>query len=515
MVRVNESAIIDYPVAQVWQVLRDFNDHFNWHPLVKSSHIQNSLMPDRVGAVRDFTLVSGERVCERLLKLSDSARSFSYSITTSDLPLQNYVAHVELLPVTEGDKTFWRWWSRFSVPDGQEAELKQLVANNVYRGGFDGIRSYLKKASTGMSTDSTVRPSILSATTQVATAPVTNETSTKGVQLHPDEMQAQAVRVEAYGDASVLHATTVISPRPTAGEVRLQQQAIGVNFIDVYTRSGYFEMIQPPAVPGMEAAATVIDTGNGVTHLQAGDRVCYACAPPGAYASVRTMPAELVMPLPDNIDFDTAAAMTLKGVTAFFLTHKVHKVREGERVLIFAPAGGVGRLLVQWACHLGAKVIGATSSDTKAKMAKLAGAHHVITPGQHSLEDQVRELTDGEGVDVVFDAVGRDSFVHSMAALKNCGHLVSFGQASGDIGQHDIGAMAASSLTLSRPNYGHYTDTREKMSEAMDAVWSALAEGVISCEIGQRYPLEDAAQAHEALENRQTHGSTLLIPGLL
>jgi len=511
MVRVNESAIIDHPIDHVWQVLRDFNDHFNWHPLVKNSHIKNGLMPDRVGAVRDFTLVSGERVCERLLKLSDSKHTFSYAITASDLPLQNYVAHVELLPVTEGNKTFWRWWSRFAAPEGQEEELRELVANNVYRGGFDGTRRYLKEISTGISTERSDQATLLSTATQPDTTPTETAPFAAGVKQQ-DDMQGQGVIADAYGDASVLHATTVISPPPKADEVRLQQHAIGVNYIDVYTRSGYFEMIQPPAVPGMEAAATVVDTGAGVTHLQKGDRVCYACAPPGAYASIRTMPAELVMPIPDNIDFETAAAVTLKGVTAYFLTHKVHKVRTGERVLIFAPAGGVGRLLVQWASHLGAEVIGATSSDAKANMAKLAGAHHVITPGQQSLEDQVRELTDGEGVDVVFDAVGRDSFVHSMAALKNCGHLVSFGQASGDIGQHDIGAMAASSLTLSRPNYGHYTDTREKMSEAMDAVWSALTDGVISCEIGQRYPLESAAQAHEALETRQTHGSTLLIP---
>ena len=262
----------------------------------------------------------------------------------------------------------------------------------------------------------------------------------------------------------------------------------------------------------MEAAGIVTDTGPGVRHLSEGDRVVYACAPPGAYASLRTMPAELVVKLPDHIDDRTAAAMALKGTTAFFLLHRVHKLQAGETALVYAPAGGVGRILVQWASALGATVIGATSSPDKARAARDAGARHAVMPGERSLEDQVRARTNGQGADVAFDAVGRETFDHTVAALKPCGHLVSFGQASGDIGEKNVSAFAATSLTLSRPNYGHYTDTRAKITEALDAVWAALAAGRITAHVGQTYPLARAADAHRALEARETKGSTLLIP---
>ena len=279
----------------------------------------------------------------------------------------------------------------------------------------------------------------------------------------------------------------------------------------MYTRTGYFNLIDPPAIPGMEAAGTVVDCGSSVKHLKPGDRVAYACAPPGAYSSVRTMNAELVVALPDCVEQKTAAAVMLKGVTAWFLLNQVHKLKRGETALVYAPAGGVGHLLVQWASALGARVIGATSSNEKAQLARKAGADVVLVPGKKSLEQQVYDATNGVGVDVVFDAVGRDSFDHSIASSRAGGHLVSYGQASGDIGARDIGSLAANSLTLSRPNYSHYTDTQEKIIRASNAVWDALQSGMISVSIGQTYHLNDAASAHRAIESRQTTGSTLLL----
>lgn len=483
MIRVEESAIIDRPVDEVWALLRDFNGHDRWHPAVTASHMQGGLTTDQVGGVRDFRLTGGERVCERLLKLSDKGRSFSYTITEADIPLKNYVAHVELRPVTEGTRTFWRWRSSFDAPDGREAEFRALVADGVYRSGFAGARAYLGGADPA--------------------PPMATPTG---------EIIGTAIVADRHGGPDVLRPVEGAAPPPGAGEVRLRQEAIGVNYIDVYTRTGYFDLIQPPAVPGMEAAGRVIDVGAGVTHLAPGDRVSYACAPAGAYCSVRTVPADLVLPLPDDIAMDVAAALTLKGVTAYFLLHKVHRLQAGETVLIYAPAGGVGHLLVQWASALGATVIGATSTRQKARLASDAGARHVILPGEQSLEDQVRTLTDGRGVDVIFDAVGRDSFDHSVAALRPGGHLVSFGQASGDIGLRDIGGFAATSLTLSRPNYGHFTDSREKMADATENLWAALRARKITAEIGQRFRLFEAAEAHRALEERRTTGSTILIP---
>lgn len=491
MVEVEETAVIDRPVDEVWSLLRDFNGHERWHPAVRKSHLQGGVAHGKVGAVRDFRLASGERVCERLLSLSDAERSFSYAITEADVALLDYVAHVELKPVTEGSRTFWRWRSSFRTPPGREEELRALVADGVYRAGFKGARDYLGRARADASTFS-----------------ITDA----GSKSENNVMVADGIVALRHGGPEVLEPVRVTALPPGRGEVRLKQEAIGVNYIDVYTRTGYFNLIRPPAIPGMEAAGRVVDVGDGVTHLQAGDRVTYACAPPGAYGGVRTMSADLVVPLPRNIDSRTAAALTLKGITAFFLLHKVHRIEPDETALIYAPSGGVGRLLVQWASALGAKVIGATSTPLKAERARAAGAVHVIIPGQKSLEDQVRDLADGKGVDVVFDAVGNDSFDHSIAALRPGGHLVSYGQASGDIGERDIGAFAANSLKLSRPNYGHYADTRDKVTEALDAVWDALARRIITVEIGRTFPLSRAADAHRALERRSTMGSTLLLP---
>ncbi|MEM8916657.1 MAG: zinc-binding dehydrogenase, partial [Pseudomonadota bacterium] len=434
---------------------------------------------DEIGAIRRFQLASGEWLSEQLLRLSDRAHAFSYAIVDSDVPLFDYVAHVELKPVTDSGRTFWRWWSQFRAPDGRESEMATLVAEGVYDAGFDGLRRSLD-----------TRPRTV---------------------VGAGDLAGQSVIADRHGGPDVLRYAPCVAPAPGQGEVRLKQSAIGVNFIDVYTRTGYFGLIEPPAVLGMEAAGTVVDTGPGVNHLKPGDRVGYACAPPGAYASIRTMPADLVVKLPDEIDDQTAAAL-LKGVTAWFLLHKVHRLEPGQTALVFAPAGGVGHLLVQWAARLGARVIAATTTDQKANAALASGASDVVRPGMTSLEDQVKALTAGRGVDVVFDAVGRDSFQHSLAALATCGHLVSFGQASGDIGAREIGPLAAKSITLSRPNYGHYTDTPQRMNEACSALFSALKRGDLRVDIGQRFALSEAATAHAALESRQTIGTTIMIP---
>jgi NADPH:quinone reductase-like Zn-dependent oxidoreductase len=489
MVEVEETAVIDRPIDEVWSLLRDFNGHDRWHPAIRTSHMQGGVAHDKIGGVRDFRLTSGERICEQLLYLSDTDRSFSYTITEADMPLFDYVAHVQLRPVTAEGRTFWRWWSSFRTPPGREEEFRTLVADGVYRAGFQGARAYFGKVVPDAET-------VIKSTTAPAY----------------DALEGDAIIVSRHGGPEVLETARVTAPSPTRGKVRLQQEAIGVNYIDVYCRTGYFDLIRPPAIPGMEAAGIVHDVGPGVTHLSRGDRVTYACAPPGAYAGIRTMPADLVVPLPDDVDSPTAAALTLKGITAYFLLHKVHPLQQGETALVYAPAGGVGRLLVQWATALGAVVIGATSSPEKAEKARAAGAKHMVMPGAKSLEDQLRDLTGGRGVDVVFDAVGKDSFDHSVAALRPCGHLVSYGQASGDIGDRNIGAFAATSLKLSRPNFGHYTDTRAKVIEALDAVWQARSKEIITADIGQTFPLSRAGDAHRALESRRTMGSTLLIP---
>lgn len=498
MVKVARSTVIDAPVSEVWAILRDFNGHDRWHPAVARSRLEDGRRGEQVGAVRSFELTGGEKLREQLLTLSDKDHHFRYAIVESEIPLQGYVAEVQLKPVTDGNRTFWSWRSRFSTPPGRENELAELVAKNVYEAGFEAIRARVERGARSSSPrTATPRP-------QPSPAPAPAAAGSP--------LPGEAISLARHGGPEVLQHTQISAPPPGPGQVRLRQSAVGVNFIDVYCRSGYFDLLTPPGVPGMEAAGTVIDVGPGVTHLSVGQRVAYAGPPVGAYASVRTLDAALVIPLPESLDEETAAAVLLKGMSAEFLLHRVHRLERGETALIYAPAGGVGRLLCQWAKHLGATVIGATSSEEKARIARAAGAQHVILPGPRSLEDQVMELTDGHGADVIYDAVGRDTFGHSFAALAPRGHLVSYGQASGDIGSWDVSGLAAKSVTLSRPNYGHYTDTPEKVAAITERLFDVLARRIVTVEIGQRYPLAEAAQAHRALEARETTGSTILIP---
>lgn len=487
MVTVRRSTVIDAPISAVWEILRDFNGHDRWHPAVDRSALERSMKSDQIGAIRNFVLTGGERLRERLLALSDKDHHLRYTIVESDIPLVNYVADVTLKPVTDGDRTFWSWSSRFETPKGRERELGDLVADGVYQAGFEAVRGRLERRRPGpaLSRDGTAAGA---------------------------GIDGMAMVIDRYGGADEFHPASVSAPPPGPDQVRLRHTAIGVNFVDVYCRTGAFNLLKPPGVLGMEAAGIVIDVGAGVRHISPGQRVAYACAPVGAYTTVRTMDAALVVPLPESLSDETAAAGLLKGMTAEFLLHRVHAVHGGETVLIYAPAGGVGRILCQWANRLGATVIGATSSEGKARMARAAGAHHVILPGEVSLEDQVRALTKGHGADVIFDAVGHDSFAHSVSALANGGHLVSFGQASGPIGSWDIGSLAANSATLSRPNFGHYTDTPEKVAAITKRLFDAIERRIISIEVGHRYPLTEVAAAHRALEGRETTASIVLIP---
>jgi NADPH:quinone reductase-like Zn-dependent oxidoreductase len=262
----------------------------------------------------------------------------------------------------------------------------------------------------------------------------------------------------------------------------------------------------------MEAAGIVLDIGPDVHTLMPGDRVAYASAPCGAYAEFRTMKADLVLPLPDHVSDRLAAAVMLKGMSAEFLLHRVHEVREGDTILVHAAAGGVGQLLCQWARHIGATVIGTVGSQDKAKVARAAGCAYPIVYTESDFVARVFEITEGRGCNVVYDAVGADTFMKSYEALATRGHLVSFGQASGPIPPIDIAAFAGKSAKVSRPNFGHYTGTANDVRSITDRLFRALERGVLQVEIGREFPLREAAEAHRALESRRTTGSTILIP---
>jgi NADPH:quinone reductase-like Zn-dependent oxidoreductase len=490
MVEIRRSTIVDAPIEDVWAVLRDFNGHDRWHPIVASSAIEDEMDADQVGAVRNFLLADGGRIREQLLALSDVARSFAYCILEAPVFLRNYVAHVRLRPVTENNTCLWEWSAAFDPLPAERERLTRFVAEEVISAGFRAVCGLLAGEGRGASPRAT------------APRPVSAASG----------MEATAIILTRYGGPEVLVAQNILVASPGAGEVRIRQTAIGVNFIDVYCRRGSFDMVTPPGVLGMEAAGVVESVGAGVTNVKPGDRVGYACAPPGAYASVRTMAADLLVKLPDFLSDTAAASMLLKGMTAGFLLHDVYAVKPGDVVLVHAAAGGVGQLMCRWAKALGATVIGSTSNEAKAEQAARVGCDHVIISSREGIAEAVMRLTDGRGAQVVYDAVGKDTFEASLNSLAPRGHLVSFGQASGDVGAYSIDKLASRSVTLSRPNYGHYTDTPAKLKIQTERLYAALQSGILLAERPRPYALADAGLAHGDLEGRRTTGALVLIP---
>ncbi len=481
MIRVTRSAVIDAPIGRVWEVLRDFNSHWAWHPAVGESSIEGGEPADQVGCVRNFFLKDGNHIREQLLALSDRDHVSTYCILDATLPMKRYVATVQLKHVTDGDRTFWNWQSTFEVPRGREKEFAKLVGKGVYEGGFEGLRAYLRRGS-------------------LAPARAANAGA----------LQCQAVVATAFGGPEVLRLEDRAASAPGPGEVRIRQTAVGVNYIDVYVRKGLYRMIDPPAPLGMEAAGEVVDVGDGVAHLLPGDRVAYACPPPGAYASVRTMNADQVVVLPDDISEETAAAAMLKGMTTEYLLHRTVRVRPGQAVLVHAAAGGVGLLLCQWAKALGAKVIGTVSSEDKARLARAHGCDFPIVTGDYRFAAEVRNLTNGRGAEVIYDGLGRAAAAENLEALAFTGHWAMYGQASGP--HEALPDLGAKSGTLSRPVLFHYTADRAQLTEIAGNLFRALRDGTLRVAVNHRYPLGAAAEAHRDLEARRTTGSVVLLP---
>jgi NADPH2:quinone reductase len=321
------------------------------------------------------------------------------------------------------------------------------------------------------------------------------------------------VRVHEVGGPEVLRFEEIEIGAPGAGQVLLRQTAVGLNFIDVYFRSGLYPPPQLPFVPGLEAAGVVDAVGDGVRQPEVGQRVAYASPPIGAYAERRLMPADRLVALPDGISDETAAAMMLKGMTAQYLLRRTYRVQSGQTILFHAAAGGVGLIACQWARHLGATVIGTVGSDAKAELARAHGCAHVIRYDREDVVARVREITGGQGVPVVYDSVGQATFERSLDCLAPLGVLVSFGQSSGKIPPVDLGILSQKgSLYVTRPTLMTYTAARADLVAAANELFEVVQSGAVRIEINQRFPLGDAAEAHRALEGRRTTGSTLLLP---
>ncbi|MBB6119015.1 quinone oxidoreductase family protein [Nocardiopsis algeriensis] len=320
----------------------------------------------------------------------------------------------------------------------------------------------------------------------------------------------RAMVIEENGGPEVLRPSEVPDPVPGPGEVVVDVTARGVNFIDIYQRSGLYE-VPLPFVPGMEAAGVVTAVGEGVEDLSAGQRVGWAMAP-GAYAERAAVKASLVVPVPDGVSDEQAAALLLQGMTAHSLTHSVHPVSEGETVLVHAAAGGTGLLLTQLAKARGARVIGTVSTEAKERIAREAGADEVVRYTETPVAEAVRELTGGEGVAAVYDGVGRDTFDAGLASLRPRGVLVLFGQSSGPVAPVDPQRLnAAGSVYLTRPSLAHFVADRQELLGRAGDLFSLLAQGRLDVRIGGRYPLADAGRAHTDLASRRTSGKLLLV----
>jgi NADPH:quinone reductase len=322
----------------------------------------------------------------------------------------------------------------------------------------------------------------------------------------------KTARIQSFGDPDVIEMVDIDLSRPAPGEVRMLNHAIGINFIDTYHRRGIYPIALPNGL-GVECAGVIDAVGDGVTDFQAGDRVCTFGPALGAYAEARNISANALLPIPDDIDFDTAAAAILKGGTAEFLVERCAKVQPRWPVLVHAAAGGVGLILVQWLKHVGAIVIGTVSTEEKAVLARAAGADHIILSGSPDMAKQVRDLTGGHGVRVVFDGIGMATWEASLDSLGSRGLLVSYGNADAPVTNVSLGILAAKgSLFTTRPTlFDYYRDPAERDAGAA-YVFDMIRQGVISVTIGARYALSDAAQAHRDLEARKTTGSNLLIP---
>jgi NADPH:quinone reductase len=321
----------------------------------------------------------------------------------------------------------------------------------------------------------------------------------------------QAIRIHSPGGPEVMKWEELPRPEPSQGEALVKQEAIGLNYIDVYFRSGLYKAPMMPLVIGQEGAGTVIAIGPGVTAVKPGDRVAYAGAL-GGYATERVIAADRLVKLPDSIDFKTAAAMMLQGMTAQYLIRRTYAVKSGDTIVVHAAAGGVGLILCQWAKSLGATVIGVVSTEEKAALARAHGAAHTVV-GHANLAAEVKRITGGAMVPVVYDSVGKDTWAASLDCLAPLGLMVSFGNASGPVPPVDLGVLSAKgSLFLTRPSLVTYTAKRADVERVAADLFDVVSRGVVKIEVNQTFPLKDAVAAHIALESRKTTGSTVLLP---
>jgi NADPH:quinone reductase len=496
MMKINviRSAVIDAPIDQVWAVLRDFSSHDRWHPAVARSRMENDVDGDVVGGVRRFSLTVGAELREQLLRHSDREYTYTSCILDSPLPLVDYVATVRLKPVTDGNRTFWDWRSQFRTPDGRAVELENLVGRQIFEDGFAGLRTFLAKPA------ALTRLPAPAGGTEVAAA------------VSGEYLPSKAVVVAAFGGPERMSLREVTVPPPGPAQVRIRQTALAVNFLDLLHRRGISTGFDLPGTPGMEGVGKIIDVGQQVHGLFAGDRVAYLSRTPGAYADIRCIDADACIPLPDRIS-DMTAATLLKGATAGLLLSRVFRAAPGATILIQAVAGGVGHLLSQWAKSMDLTVIGTVSTAEKAKFSRDCGCDYPIVVADNTpLAAEVMRITDGRGVDYWVHSSGAQGLDTAVACLSLCGHCAVIGDRDGQSIPLDINVLKQRSLTVSAPVCFDYFEDRPYLQRLAHQFFAKIQSRMIIPVI-EALPLSRSAEAHNRIESRQNKGAVVLTPG--
>jgi NADPH:quinone reductase len=495
-INVIRSAVIEAPMERVWAVLRDFNSHHRWHPAVAGSHMENDLDGDVVGGVRRLSLVDGAELREQLLHHSDHDFTMTYSILDSSLPLLGYVATLHLKPVTDGNQTFWHWRAQFRAPEDRASELENLVGQQIYEAGFAGLRTFLaeKAAPSRMPSNDAEMAEV--------------EASTTG-----EHLPSMAVVVAVAGGPEVMSLRDVMVPTPAPQKVRIRQTAIAVNTIDLKHRQGLSTDFDLPGIPGMEGVGEIIDVGEQVNGLFAGDRVAYMNRTPGAYTDIRCIDADACIPLPDGIS-DIEASMLLKGVTAALLLSRVFRVVSGTSILIQSVSGDMGHLLSQWSKSMGLTVIGTVSTTEKAKFSRDHGCDHpIVVVDDKRLVGEVMRITNGRGVDYWAHSNGARGFNEAITCLSRCGHCAVIGNHDDQPIPLDINLLKQRSLTVSAPVCFDYFEDRLYRQRIAHQLFAKIQNRTIIPAI-QTFPLSQAAEAHSRIEARQTMGAVILTPGM-
>ena len=493
-IRVIRSAVIDAPIERVWAVLRDFNSHYQWHPAVAGSQMENDLDGDVVGGVRRFSLVDGAEIREQLLHHSDRDTTITYSILDSSLPLLDYVATLRLKPVTDGNQTFWDWRAQFRAPGDRAAELENLLGRQVYEAGFTGMRTFLAEQD---------------APSQVPPGKVDTPVIMSAAGEH---LPSKAVVVTAAGGPAFMSLEDVTVPVPDPLQVRIRQTAIAVNDSDLEYRWGVSAGANFPATPGVEGVGEIIDVGEQVNGLFPGDRVAYMSRTDGAYAQIRCIDAGACIPLPDSLS-DLEASVLLKGATAALLLSRVFRADSQATILVQAVTDGVGHLLCQWAKSLDLTVIGTVSTADEARFSRDRGCDYPLVVNDGSaLAADVMRITNGRGVDYWVHRNGAYGLDEAVACLSRCGHLAVLGIRDEQKAiPLDLNRLKQRSATVSAPLCLDYFDDRTYLQRIAHQLFAKIQHRTIIPAI-ETFPLDQVAEAHNRMEARQTMGAIVLTP---